>query len=326
MSSVAPEAFDRAASMDELLKLLEDAKMQNGWAKPEPSMYPKPKRPFVPAHWPYRPAKAALNAAGRFVNTELAERRNLILANPIPGNVYPTVQTLVTAYQLVKAGEAARSHRHTANALRLVLDTGPKTYTIVAGEKIPMEPGDVLLTPNWLWHGHSNEGDADAYWIDFLDVPLVHLLGPMFFEQHPDELEKTDIIARHSPYRFTWADTQKRLDGVAERTPGCKRVSLGEPAMASIALHVTRLDPGAKLDNDATTLNSIYAVMDGAVTATVDDEVFECGRGDVIAVPSSCASLFEAKGARSHLLRVSDAPVLKFLNWLRPIEAVNSKR
>ena len=71
------------------------------------SLWPLPNREFVPAHWAYREAKAALNAAGRFVNTELAERRNLILANPIEGNKYPTVKTLICAYQMVKAGETA---------------------------------------------------------------------------------------------------------------------------------------------------------------------------------------------------------------------------
>lgn len=313
-------AFRSVASMNELYALLDKVHMQNGWAKPEPSMYPKPKREFMSARWSYRSAKAALDAAARFVNTELAERRNLILANPIPGNVYPTVKTLVAAYQLVKAGEAARSHRHTANALRLVLDTGPKTYTIVAGEKVPMEPGDVLLTPNWLWHGHSNEGTADAYWIDFLDVPLVHLLGPMFFEQHPDTLERTEIVNPRSPNRFAWADIAARLDAIEECAPGLRQVALGDPAMASIALQVSRLEKGASLVTEATTLNAVYAVMDGALTTTVGEAPGQCWRGDVIAVPASTASTWCASET-SHLLRVSDEPVLKMLDWLRPIEA-----
>lgn len=317
-------AFRSAASMDELYALLDRGHMQNGWAKPEPSMYAKPKREFAPAHWPYRSAKAALDAAARFVNTDLAERRNLILANPVPGNVYPTVRTLVAAYQLVKSGEAARSHRHTANALRLVLDTGPKTYTIVAGEKVPMEPGDVLLTPNWLWHGHSNEGPDDAYWIDFLDVPLVHLLGPMFFEQHPDTLERTEVVNPRSPNRFAWADIAARLDATDECAPGLRQVALGDPAMASIALQVGRLEKGASVSCEATTLNAVYAIMGGVVTATVSGTAFQCGRGDVIAVPASTASTWCASET-SHLLRVSDEPVLKMLDWLRPIEAGNDR-
>ena len=318
MSVVKAEAFDCAGNMESLLELLDQAGMQNGWAKPEPSMYPKPKRQFVPAHWSYDLARAALNAAGRFVNTELAERRNLILANPIEGNLYPTVQTLVTAYQLVKAGEVARSHRHTANALRLVLDAGPQTYTIVEGEKIPMEPGDVLLTPNWLWHGHSNEGSADAYWIDFLDVPLVHLLGPMFFEHHPDTIETTNVINPRSPCRFAWQDTMARLDEVDEVSQGCCQVALGDPAMASIALSVTRLEDGGFLERGASTVSCVCAVMNGRLTMSVDEEFFECGRGDVVAIPSGSVSKWTGNGL-AHVLCVSDEPVLQKLDWLRPI-------
>ena len=318
MGDITPEAFERASSMEELFALLDKAQMKNGWAKPEPSMYPKPKQSLAPAHWPYRHAKPALDAAGRFVNTELAERRNLILANPVAGNTYPTVQTLVCAYQLVKAGEAARSHRHTANALRLVLDTAPGTYTIVEGEKIPMQPGDVLLTPNWLWHGHINESTRDAYWIDVLDVPLVHLLGPMFFEQHPDTVEQADCINPGSPHRFAWETTVAALSEADEIHTGVRQIELGRPAMASIALHVTRLDAASTWASQATTLNAVFAVMAGDARAETASGTFECARGDIIAIPSSCAVTWTTS-EEAYLLRASDQPVLQSLDWLRPI-------
>jgi gentisate 1,2-dioxygenase len=109
--SVTPQDFAAASNMQELYDLLAKCDVQNGWNKPEPSLWPLPTIDFKPASWSYVQARAALDAAGRFVNTELAERRNLILANPtVPGNKYPTVKTLVAAYQMVKAGEQARSH------------------------------------------------------------------------------------------------------------------------------------------------------------------------------------------------------------------------
>ena len=66
---------------------------------------------------------------------EQAERRNLIMVNPIAGNLYATSRNLVSAYQMVKAGEKARSHRHTAAALRLVIEAKPGTYTVVDGAR-----------------------------------------------------------------------------------------------------------------------------------------------------------------------------------------------
>jgi len=134
-------------------------------------MWPSPKPRFKPAVWRYAAAKAALDQAGSFVPVEQAERRNLIMVNPIAGNVYATSRNIVSAYQMVKAGERARSHRHTAAALRLVVEAKPGTYTVVDGARIDMAPGDVVLTPSWCWHGHANESDATSYWIDFLDVP-----------------------------------------------------------------------------------------------------------------------------------------------------------
>src|SRR5207244_3718689 len=137
-----------------------------GWARPEPSMWPVPKPKFRPAVWRFAAAKAALEEAGKSVPIEQAERRNLIMINPVEGNAYATSRNIVAAYQMVKAGEKARSHRHTAAALRLVVAAKPGTYTVVDGARVDMAPGDVVLTPSWCWHGHANESDAASYWID----------------------------------------------------------------------------------------------------------------------------------------------------------------
>jgi gentisate 1,2-dioxygenase len=116
MTNLSAISFDTAQDLAALHGLLEQVKMKNGWAKNTPSLYPEPKPHFVPAHWKYTDARSALHAAGRLVGTDKAERRNLILANPIEGNDYATVASLVGAYQMVKAGEVARSHRHTPNS------------------------------------------------------------------------------------------------------------------------------------------------------------------------------------------------------------------
>lgn len=320
MSAVTAQDYDSAASMDELYALLGKAGIENGWNKPTPSLWPLPNKDFIPAHWAYKEAKAALNAAGRFVNTELAERRNLILANPVPGNTYPTVRTLIAAYQMVKAGETARSHRHTANALRLVLDTGDKTFTIVDGKKIPMVQGDVLLTPNWSWHAHANESDEHAYWMDFLDVPMVHVLGPMFFEQHPDGIEKADEVAADTPFRFPFEETVRRLEEAEEFAPGCRMIELGDPAMATIGLKVVRLDAGATHTVEASTLSAIFSPMQGEGSVTMGDDTFAWKRGDAIAAPSVFPQVWKAD-EQSYLLQVSDEPLLSRLDWVRTIPA-----
>src|SRR3977135_1755593 len=100
-----------------------------GWARPEPAMWASPKPKVKPAGGRYAAAPAGRGRAGGVVPVEQAERRNLIMVNPIEGNIYATSRNIVAAYQMVKAGEKARSHRHTAAALRLVVEVKPGKST-----------------------------------------------------------------------------------------------------------------------------------------------------------------------------------------------------
>ncbi len=134
-------------SLDTLCAGLAPLGINPGWAKPTPSFWPAPRANLLPFRWSWQAGRAALDAAGRLVDAESAERRNLILFNPVEGNTYATVRTMIAAYQAILPGETARSHRHTPNALRFVLE-GEGSYTVVNGERLEMRPNDVLLTPN----------------------------------------------------------------------------------------------------------------------------------------------------------------------------------
>ena len=304
-----------AKALPDLYDVLAELGMGPGWNKPEPSLWPHPRKTFAPAHWSYEIARAALDAAGPLISTEQAERRNLILNNPVPGNTYATARTIVAAYQMVLAHETARNHRHTPNALRLVIEAAPNNFTIVDGAKIPMLPGDVLLTPNWQWHAHANESDESAYWIDFLDAPLVQLLEPMFLE-HSGVTDTSLGEQPQSPMRFAFADTMARLDQAEANPDGSREITLGDPALDSIALRVTRLEAGAATARLRTTANNIYAVIDGEGHTTIDGQPFAWRRGDVIVAPAWREHHHTAQ-AQAHLLCVTDEPVLKALRWLR---------
>jgi gentisate 1,2-dioxygenase len=308
--------FDSAQDLPALHALLDHVQMKNGWAKPTPSLYPQPKQIFVPAHWRYRDARAALHAAGRLVGTEWAERRNLIMANPIPGNDYATVRTLVGAYQMIKGHESARSHRHTPNAMRIVLEGAPNMYTIVDGVKIPMQAGDILLTPNGSYHGHFSESDQEGYWIDFLDAPLVQHLGPMFFEVHPDALEKSERVDAHSPMRFAYSDYRPRLIESAEIAPGVRSLKLGPPTLVTFDRVVLHLGAGAHWRCARTTANRIFTVIEGEGVTRVEGREFHWRTGDMIALPSWYEYGIDAN-TDAMLLRVSDEPLMSMLDWYR---------
>ena len=65
--------------------------------------------------------------------------------------------------------EWAPSHRHTPNAVRLIVE-GEGAYTTVEGQKCVMEHGDLILTPSGLWHEHGHDGDQPVIWLDVLEV------------------------------------------------------------------------------------------------------------------------------------------------------------
>ncbi len=316
------EELAQSGTLEELYGKLELVGIAPGWNKKVASLWPAPKKNFVPAHWKYQQARGALDAAGRLINTELAERRNLILYNPASDASYGTVRTMVAAYQMIMPGEWARAHRHTPNALRLILNSEPGTYTEVDGVKISMEPGDVLLTPNWSSHGHGNNSRSCAYWLDFLDVPLVQLLEPMFFE--PAEEESTHEAfagappTKDSPFVFPLNETLKRLDAAAAEPKGPfgTHVELGNPAMDTIGLHMMRLAPRVQTASHRSTSNNIYAIIKGTGATTVDGERFEWSRGDVIAAPAWRPHHHEA--AEDVLMfRVTDEPVMQRLGFYR---------
>lgn len=326
MQQPTRQELAQSGSLDELYGKLDRVGMVPGWNKATPSLWPSPRKTLVPAHWTYERARGALDAAGRLINTELAERRNLILFNPAEGSDYGTVRTLVAAYQMILPGEWARAHRHTPNALRLIIDAEPGTYTVVDGVKYAMNPGDVLLTPNWSSHGHGNDSRASAYWLDFLDVPLVQLLEPMFFEPLEDDEQHeafkgpapAPAPAKSAQFAFTAADTARRLAATTPDPEGPfgTQIQLGEPALDTMALYMMQLAPRVATARYKTTASNVYAVVRGTGTTTIDGESFAWNRGDVIAAPAWRPHFHEAADD-AILFRVTDEPVLARLGFLR---------
>jgi len=316
--------LDSVTSLDQLYGVFEDLSVEGGWHRPAgPALWPEPRKTLLPHVWRYGELKRVLDVAGRLVDHTQADRRNITLTNPADGNVYPTVRTMVAAYQLIKPGEQALAHHHTPAALRIILE-GEGTYTVVEGDRVEMRPGDVLLTPSWTWHEHSAAEDADdCYWVDILDVPLVHLLEPMFFERYPDGLQPNPRDVEQSPIAFRWTDSVARLaagtdapeHGMAEREIELTDAD-GGPAMPTIALHVQRSSAGFASPTIRTTANSLYTVVEGSGEAVVDGETLRWERGDIIAVPAWRPYSFTVH-EDAYLVRASDEPVYGALGLLR---------
>ena len=204
----------RIPDLKTLDDLLESQSMKGLWVGEDRHVVEP--RPFGPPKlWKWSEVREGLDAAARLVPTNFkGSRRAITLVHPNAAG--GTSNTLVMAVQLVKAGEAVYAHRHTAAAMRFILEGGEDTYTVTDGEKCIMERGDLVVQPNWSWHNHVNESDRDSVWIDALDVGLMAMLRTMFQEPHPAEQVKlfnsaTDNTVRNPANLAPPGSSPKRL-------------------------------------------------------------------------------------------------------------------
>lgn len=303
-------------TLDELNVQLDGQKFTPGWNKTSPSLWASPRTQYRPQHWRYSIAKEALNRAGGLISTDLAERRNLLMFDDADPGKYATTRTIVSAYQMLKPGEHARAHRHSPNALRLVLESEAGVATVVDGVELPIRPGEVLLTPGGTWHSHFNSGEANSYWIDFLDVPLVHQLEPMFFEPYPAEYQKSE----HRPATHDFLIERGCIDnGLASASlgvDGIRMFDISRSAIPTLQLTVIDFSKDRGSLNVHETSNSVYAVMSGEGELLTETLSADWSFGDILSSPMwTRTSLRGRAGAR--LLRVSDRPVMEKLGFYR---------
>src|SRR6478672_6614662 len=147
-------------------------------------------------------------------------------------------KTLAMGFQIVLPGEAAAAHRHTNTALRFVV-CGGGADTISNGEPMIMEPGDLLIQPNWVWHDHVNNSKEPIIRIDALDAGLVNFLDAHIFREEWAEGKQQPLTRTHGaarrlfgtarkpavyyegaagvPYHYKWPDALDALKELAEQ-------------------------------------------------------------------------------------------------------------
>lgn len=118
-------------------------------------MTPHPMPKAVPHVWKWTLLDEMVKAACEVVPIG-EERRAMQMFNPGLQGRWATTNTLIGAIQVILPGEVARAHRHSPTAIRFIVE-GSGAYTAVDGERVYMEPGDLVLTPSWSWHDHGNE-------------------------------------------------------------------------------------------------------------------------------------------------------------------------
>jgi gentisate 1,2-dioxygenase len=275
---------------------------------------PAPKA--VPAMWAYDAFRPLLERATRVVDASRAERRVLMLTNPGINRFPFTTDTIYAGLQIILPGETARPHRHTAFALRFIIE-GDGAYTAVNGTRVTMTSGDLILTPSFTYHDHGNDSATPMIWLDGLDTPLYQHL-PVHFTEPGGGASGAGGDAG-VPLRYPWSDMQARLDAV----PGASAMLAytapsGAPVSRTIGAKAERLAAGARSPRRRETASVIYHVREGAGVTQVGETLLTWKRGDTLAIPAwtwfehACTS----EGA-AYLFRYDDSALLEHLGAYR---------
>lgn len=282
----------------------------------------EPQSRAVPHLWHWRELRPQAMRAAELVGTAQAERRVLRLTNPkLPGIAS---NTLVANIQIVMPGEIARAHRHSGAALRFIIE-GQGGYTVVNGERVPMSPGDLVLTPNWSWHDHANDTDAPMMWLDGLDTPLVRMLEAGFYEEYDQESQQFGAPVNASEWHYPMSEMRAALEKQATVNPAGDGIELeyinrrtGGPVMSTIACHMRLLRPGERTKPRRRVCCANYHVVEGAGYSLVGGKRLDWEDKDVFTVPTWTFAEHVNAGERpAFLFSFSDAPVMKALQLYR---------
>jgi gentisate 1,2-dioxygenase len=305
----------------------------------------EPRSTCAPAIWHYKDVRPLVAESGELISAKEAERRVLVLENPALRGQSRITQSLYAGLQLILPGEIAPAHRHSASAIRFVLD-GEGAYTAVEGEKTVMKPGDFVITANWAAHDHGNTSDKPMVWLDVLDVPTVNFFETMFSEHLDEEAQSTgredgDSMARYGSgvlpdgattamkqtpiINYPYARTRPILErlkraGEIDKRHGA-RVRYANPvnggwALPTMGAHLSLLPKGFKGETYRSTDGTIFVCVEGRGATKLDDKTLEWSPGDVFVVPSWKRYAHTAS-AESVLFSISDRPVQEALGIWR---------
>jgi gentisate 1,2-dioxygenase len=292
--------------------------------------------------WRYAEVRESLLQAGELVPMELAERRVLAMVNPGLAPRLATTPSMFLGMQLILGGEQAPPHRHTPGAARLVME-GSGAYTAVNGERLMMEPGDLILTPPQHWHEHHNPGRSPMIWMDVLDHPVAIPLETSYsVEQSASDSESigsgsadasttlytcpgfvpyrrpTEAPRRYPLMRFPWTRARAALLDMARALRTDKPVHLmyvnpetGASPLETLAFSVRMLRPGEEVTEPPRSPSAVFVVLEGSGEASIDEQQFSWKRGDALVAPTfSRLRLRNASSsAPAFVLQADDAPL-----------------
>lgn len=334
----APAA--RVKTRDEFDAVLEGHKLRGQWRFDEDIQRATsgPRTSGVPHLWPWREVEALLLEACDVMPDSLLQRRNVSFMNPGLRSPNAT-NTIAGGIQLVTPGEVAYAHRHTMGAIRFGIQGGEELYTVVNGDRLPLHPNDLVLTPSWTWHDHHNETDRNGAWLDVLDVPLAIGLDQAKFEPYGDSTQPINERPSGTSLRFPWSEIEPQLRSYANG-PGSPyddvlfeyiNPETGGATLPTFGCFIQLLRPGFEGRERRRTAGTIYHVVAGSGVTLCGDVELRWTEHDSFVVPSGVphAHLNASASAEAMLFSATDQPLLQAMGLYReeptPFAALNRK-
>jgi len=245
----------------------------------------------------------------------IGERRALSLRNPgFQGQRHGTISTISAAIQLIKPGEIAKAHRHTSAAIRFIIQEST-AYTVVNGEKVFMEEGDLVLTPSMMWHDHAHAGltNKDMIWLDALDSPLMMFLETQLGDQFPEDTQPVTVPDGYTagrigrglmrgfrdrqqelalPLIYKWADSYGALQECQDSSPfdGAAMEYVnphrGGHTLPTMSCSLQMLRPGEQTRSHRHTHSVVYHVAKGQGSTMVNGVRLDWEAHDTFTVPA----------------------------------------
>ncbi|KAH0428962.1 gentisate -dioxygenase [Colletotrichum camelliae] len=323
-STTATETYmQHKPAEDETAKMLQAAEASHTkplWLQMARLNPPLPNPRCAPFLWKYSEIRPTLLQAGQLVDEHQAERRVLMLVNPSRDAPF-TTDTIYAGLQLVMPNETAKAHRHTAFAMRFIIE-GQGGFTAVHGKRIQMNRGDVILTPTWNWHDHGKDGSGPMIWLDGLDLPnFTHF--PVHFVEHfsAPRYPAENVDTSQSPTVFPWGRMKAALDSEGGDFATSRYLHAdGSEVSRILGGKAARIAPGAKSPLVQETASSVYHVVEGSGRSRIGDQVFTWKKGDTFCIPSWYSyEHFADEGLQEpvYLYRFDDSPMLKSLGFYR---------
>lgn len=336
----------KLGTLEELPQDYRDAMAEAGVAPLWPMMrnvlpHGRPQPATRPGYWSYAALRPLLQRAGELTPVEKAERRVLVLSDPGrgPGAMQAT-SSIYLGLQLLLPGESAPAHVHTPSAVRIVVE-GKGGYTVVDGEKLPMEEGDLVLTPGGEWHDHGHDGTEPVVWLDALDLPIFVYLegsyateGPLQSQRNRPDASQVEYLSaglapsrrmgagtrRYPMMRYPWARTEAALrqmaaygdTGLAELD--YVNPETGADILPTLGFTAMMLPAGQAEDPPLRSSSGAFHVIRGRGVSVIDGERFEWGPKDTFTAPVFADIRHHAE-EESFLVRIHDRPLQDKLGY-----------